>query len=91
LKVKFEEVPEEGGYRGKYKTISDREHSQIISLYVEEELSIDKIARQLGRSTKSVHDYLIKHDSNIDRLGYCPRCRRAKGKFETVKARRESV
>ena len=91
LKVKFEEVPEEAEYRGKYRTIGDREHAEIIALYVEEELSIDKIARQLGRSIKSIHDHLVKHDSSVAKLGYCPRCRRAKGKFESVKAKRESV
>jgi len=91
LKVKFEEVPEEAEYRGKYRMIGDREHAEIIALYVEEEMSVDKIARQLGRSIRSVHDHLIKHDAKVDKLGYCPRCRRAKGKFETVKAKRESV
>jgi len=60
------------------KTIGNMEPAEIIRLYVEEELSIEKIARQLSRSSKSVHDHLIKCDSSIDCLSYYPLCGRAK-------------
>jgi len=35
LKVQFEEKPVEGLFRGTYKTISDKEHVEIIRLYCE--------------------------------------------------------
>ena len=89
LKVSFEEAPMEARYRGRYRTIGDVEHTEILRPYVEEGLGTGRIAERLGRSTKNIHDHLLKHDRAVDRLSYCPLCRRAKSPHESVKARRE--
>ncbi|MCD6503929.1 helix-turn-helix domain-containing protein, partial [Candidatus Bathyarchaeota archaeon] len=83
LKVSFEEQPEEGRYRGKYRTLSDKEHARIVELY-SKGLGMQNIAEEMGRSTKTIYDHITKHDLNIAKLGYCPQCRRAKSKFEAA-------
>ena len=84
LKVKFEERPEEGEYRGRFTTVGDEEHAEICRLY-SEGLSMHKIASQTGRSTKTILDHINRHDASVDKLGYCPACRRAKSPVEAVK------
>ena len=87
LKVAFEEKPEAGAYRGKYKTLGDTEHAEIIELYVKQELGMGAIATKVGRSTKSVFDHINKHTLNVQRLGYCPMCRRVGSKLESTPAK----
>jgi hypothetical protein len=87
IKVTFEERPEAGLYRGKYRTLSDMEHAQVVSMYVEQEMGMQEIADKLQRSTKTVFDHLKKHDEDVQHLGYCPRCRRCKSNLESTPAR----
>jgi len=91
IKVAFENQPEEGRKRGRYKTIGDIEHAQIVQLYIEEKHSMNRIAEHLKRSACAIKKHLDKHDMAIDRLGYCPKCRRAKGKYEAAKAKQDEV
>ena len=87
LKVKFEERPEKGEYRGRFTTVGDVEHAEICRLY-SQGLSMHKIASQTGRSTKTVLDHINRHDEAVDKLGYCPACRRAKSPVEAVKLKK---
>jgi hypothetical protein len=81
----------EGANRGRYKTVGDVEHSEIIRLYVEEGLGMDKIGKKQGRSSRTVKDAIDAHDAGLDRGGVCPICERAKGSYSKTKARRTSV
>lgn len=81
LKVQFEEVPEKGAYRGKYRTLSDLEHAELCRLY-SEGVGMQIIAERMGRSTKTVFDHIRKHEEAVARLGYCPKCRRARSGLE---------
>ena len=83
VQVSFEEIPEKGKYRGKYRTLSDKEHARIVELY-SEGLGMQNIAEEMGRSTKTIHDHITKHDLNIAKLGYCLQCRRVKSRCEAV-------
>ena len=89
IRVERGEPIRKGLYRGSYKTIGDPEHMKIIELYVEDELSIGRIAEKLGRSNKSVHDHVKHHNSSIERSGFCPKCRRAKSEHEKTIAKRQ--
>ncbi|MBC7112558.1 MAG: hypothetical protein H5T34_00815 [Candidatus Methanomethyliales bacterium] len=88
IKVQFEERPEEGADRGRYKTVGDEEHARIISLYTEEGKSMESIGKQLGRSAKTVYDHIHEHNNDVERLGYCPKCRRASSPLAEVKTTR---
>jgi len=81
LKVKFEEVAEKGEYRGTFYTVGDEEHVKIVSLY-NEGLSMVKIAEEVGRSSATVRVQISRHNKAIEKMGYCPYCRRAKGALE---------
>jgi len=87
LKVAFEEKPEAGAYRGKYVTLSDQEHAELVEMYVVQGLGMDDVAAKMQRSTKTVFDHLGKHTRDVQRLGYCPRCRRAGSKLEAAPAK----
>jgi len=83
IKTEYGEPVKEAQYRGKFKTVGDVEHGRIIRLYVEEGLSMDKIARQLERSTKTPHSHIKRHNKAVERSGFCPTCRRVKSKYES--------
>jgi hypothetical protein len=88
IKVEFGELEHEGEYRGIYQTVSDSEHSQIIEMYVEEGLSMGKIAKKLGRSSKVPHSHIHSHNSKVLSSGFCPECRRVKSNLDNVMAKR---
>ena len=86
IEVEFE--PREGVDRGKYRTVGDEEHASIVASYVEEGLSVQRLAEKFKRSTWTIHNVLKKHDFNVMTLGYCPACRRAKGSFASRSVKR---
>lgn len=72
----------EGEFRGKYSTISDVKHVEIIQLHVEG-LGAEKIAEKLdiGSSATPIRHFRY-HNRSVRDNGYCPRCRRAEGDYE---------
>jgi len=58
--------------------VSDFEHIDLIQLYLETS-SMEKVAERLGRSSRTVHDHIWAHNQGVEELGFCKRCRRAKG------------
>jgi hypothetical protein len=86
LNITFEEKPMEAKLKGAFKTIGDIEHSQIIEMYIEGERGMDYMAKQLNRSSRSILLQINKHNYSIEKIGYCPACRRAKSKYESIKA-----
>jgi len=79
---------EKGEYRGNYKTVGDPEHAEIIRLYMDEGLSMNKIAEKLGRSSRVPYSHIHLHNSKVEGAGFCPNCRRVKSGFEKVLARK---
>jgi len=86
IKIEYGELPKEGEYRGKFSTIGDREHVTIMELYLEEELSMVKIAERLERSSGSIYSQIKKHNRSIERSGFCPSCRRMGSEYEKTLA-----
>jgi predicted DNA-binding protein YlxM (UPF0122 family) len=86
LKITFEERPLEAKLKGTFKTIGDMEHTQIIEMYIEGDKSMEYIAKQLNRSSKSIFLQIKKHNLAIEKMGFCPMCKRAKSRYETIKA-----
>ena len=58
--------------------VGDKEHGQIIRLYTEEGLSMNKISSKISRSSKTVHKHISQHNEAIERSGFCPACSRVK-------------
>ena len=82
IKVEHGEPIETGEYRGTFKTVGDKEHSEFVRLYIEEGLSVDRIAERLKRSSRTPHKHIKQHNKAVGRSGFCPACRRVKSKYE---------
>jgi hypothetical protein len=67
---------------------SDKEHVEMIRLYVEEELGINKIAEKPGRSSRTPLVQIHKHNKAVERSGFCPICRRVGSKYESESAQK---
>ena len=65
---------------GDFKTVGDKEHMQIVSLYAEGN-GYAKIHERLDRSTKTIFEHIHKHNDAVDRSGLCVTCRRAGGEY----------
>lgn len=68
----------EGEYKGTFRTVGDKEHAEIIRLYIEERLGINKIAEILGRSSRTPLVQIQRHNRAVERSGLCPFCRRVR-------------
>ena len=91
VKVEYGEPLVEGEYKGTYRTVGDLEHAEIIRLYIEEGLSMPKIAEALGRSSRTIQTHIHKHNRAVERSGFCPACRRARSPYEASLAIRQGV
>lgn len=76
VKVEYGEELKEAVWKGTFRTVSDKEHAEIIRMYVEEGIGLTKIAKQLGRSSKTILDHKAKHNEAVMRSGFCPACQR---------------
>jgi hypothetical protein len=86
IKVEPGEPLYEGEYKGTFKTVGDKEHAEMIRLYIEEGLSINKIAEVLRRSSRTPLIQIQRHNGAVERSGVCPACRHVKSKHERVLA-----
>ena len=88
INIEFGELIDHGKDKGTFKTLSDPEHADIIALYLEKDIGMNKIADQIKRCDRTVNLHIRKHNSAIDRSGFCPRCKRTKSKYQNIKAER---
>ncbi len=87
-KVEYGEMLEMGKMKGTFKTVGDLEHCNFIRLYIEENMSMEKIHKAVTRSAKTIHDHIIFHNNAVSRTGFCPACKRANGKYFDRRAER---
>jgi uncharacterized protein YjcR len=72
---------------GRSRRRGGQEHAEIIGLYLEGH-SINKIARELGRSKKTVKDHIDNHNWAVERSSFCPSCRRVHSEHESKATKR---
>jgi len=87
IRVEKGEIPVEALDRGSYKTVGSQEHAMIIKKYIEEGIGMIKIARQLGRSTATVHLHIRIHNEAIQRSGFCPLCKSVNGEYQNTRTK----
>mgnify|MGYP000716381316 CR=1 FL=1 len=80
LKVEYGEPLEYAKDKGTFKTMGDLEHAKIIEAYMNG-LSQRKLAEALSCSSRTIFEHIRKHNEAVERSGFCPRCRRAKGPY----------
>lgn len=81
VKVERGEMLKEAVSKGTFKTVGDKEHAQIITLYAAENLSCVKIAERLERSSRTIMMHVKQHNSAVERSGFCPACKRAGSEY----------
>lgn len=89
IKVEPGEVLQEAEYRGTFRTVGDKEHMEIVSLYVNDGMSMGGVAARLKRSSKTILDHIHDHNKAVERSGFCPVCRRGRSSLESEIARRK--
>jgi hypothetical protein len=90
IRVEYGESMFEGDYRGTFKTVGNKEHAEIIRLYIEEELGINKIAEMLERSSRTPLMQIRRHNKAVERSGFCPIWKRVKGGYCDKMANRKN-
>ena len=88
IHVTYGEQLQESILKGTFKTVGDREHAEIIRLYIEEELSMGKIAEKLKRSPRTSQKHIQAHNQAVKRRGFCGACKRTGSKHYNVIAER---
>ena len=89
IRVEYGEPLYEGEYKGTFRTVSDKEHAEIVRLYIEEELGFNKIAEILGRSSRTPLVQIQRHSKAVERRGFFSACRRKRSKYESQAAQKE--
>jgi len=90
IKVEHGDKIKEAVDRGKWKTVGDREHAQIIIAYVGQPNMVE-IAEKFNRSSATIKDHIHRHDEAVERSGFCPMCVRVKCGYAREKVLRRSV
>jgi len=81
IKVEYGEELNEGEYRGTFRTVNDREHAEMIRLYIEEGLSYEKIAEEFNRSSRTPLLHIQKHNKAIEKSSFCQICKRINSRY----------
>ena len=91
LKISYGEVLELPKDLGLFQSVGDEEHSRIILMYAKEGLGMGKIAEQLKRSTRTPKMHIDKHNSAVERSGFCAICKRVGSEFQDKMAKRPKI
>jgi len=81
LHIEYGQVLELPQDKGKYKSVGDTEHVEIMNMYAGQGIGMFEIHEKLKRSTRTVSVHINKHNRSIQRSGFCPFCRRAESKY----------
>lgn len=82
------EICHEAQNKGTFKTVSDKEHKEIIERYGTGDISMVKLGEQMSRSSRTIGMHVDSHDSSIDKAGFCAVCKRAHCSFVNSKVKR---
>jgi len=67
-----------------FKRISDFEHKDIVQHRLQG-MAMNKIAETMKRSNRTIEVHIKKHNLDVEKLGYCERCKRLKSEVATRK------
>ena len=81
IQVEYGEELKEAQSKGTFKTVGDKEHVEIVRLYVEENLGYVQIGEKLGRSSRTPMNHVRFHNRNVQRSGFCPACKRVGSQY----------
>jgi hypothetical protein len=85
LKIEYGEPLQGAEDKGTFKTVSDEEHVDIMTRYLNGGEGMIKLGKTLNRSSRTIQNQLEAHDEAVRRSGFCPRCKRAKSEYYSTK------
>ena len=91
IKVTYGEVLRESESKGAFRTVSDKEHCEMIRLYIEENLGFVKMGLRVSRSSATTQKHVNIHNALVHGSGFCTSCRRANGKYHDKVAERGEI
>lgn len=82
IRIKHSEIPytAENGMAN----VSDFEHVRIIKIKIEEKIGMDKLGEKIGRSSRTIHTHIHKHNNMIHAVGECDKCSRVGSKYAKI-------
>jgi hypothetical protein len=89
IKRDFTEPIQEGTFKGAFRAVGDKEHAEILRLYIEDNMSMGKIADKLERSPRTNQLHIQSHNKAVGRKGVCGACRRVKSEHYNILADRQ--
>jgi len=78
LRPQYGELPFMADSSGK---VSDYEHVRIIKCRMESELGMERLGKQIGRSSKTIFTHIHSHNNMIHAVGKCQKCERVGSKL----------
>jgi len=90
LKIEYGEVFEQPKDMGTHMSVGDVEHAQIIDFYIKG-MGILGISEKLGRSSRTPHTHIKKHNGAVDRSGFCAACKRVGSEYFNKRAERGRI
>lgn len=63
--------------------VGDKEHAKMIELYNEEQ-SMKVVSEKVNRSLSTISFHVSYHNEQIEEIGKCPRCARAKSELSAI-------
>jgi hypothetical protein len=84
FRIEYGEQLQASQDKGSYKTVSDLEHSEMLTVYLEEGLGYVKIAEKLHRSSRTPKVHVDAHNRAIRRSGFYALCKRAQSKYAST-------
>jgi hypothetical protein len=91
IKVTYGEVLRESESEGTFRTVSDKEHVEMVRLFIEENLGFVKMGLRVNRSSATTQKHVNIHNALVRGSGFCTSCRRANGKYYDKVAERGQV
>ncbi len=88
IKVEYGEQIVDSVLKGTYKTVGDKEHAEIIRLYIEENIGTCEIAEKLKRSSRTPVLHINSHNEAVKRSGFCAACKRVESPYSHREAAR---
>jgi hypothetical protein len=79
------EIMHEAQNKGTFKTVSDKEHKQIIERYGEGNISMVDLGKEMERSSRTISMHVDAHNTQVDKAGFCGVCKRAQCKYVSNK------
>lgn len=83
IKIKYPESSPTELEEKSRQWVNDYEHVRIINMRIEQKLGMEKLGKEVGRSSRTIMQQIHQHNNYVSSVGTCPRCSRVQGAYAT--------